>query len=106
MGCLCAMLLCVSNSSVFNEISHFLPFFFILIPFLASTQGSRIHSHSSFSLFLFCATNCYSAISMQQEPSSASDCHSVPNELGLIYRAVKSQHVGQNDMLFSVIVIG
>lgn len=52
--CLCscvwgwgAFALCVSNPSVFNEISHFL-LFFILIPFLARTQGSRIHSHSFF----------------------------------------------------------
>lgn len=55
-GGLCAVLLRVSNSSVFNEISHFL-LFFILIPFLASTQGSRIHSHSFFPFSLYSAVH-------------------------------------------------
>lgn len=108
VGSLCAALLCVSNPSVFNEISHFL-LFFILIPFLARTQGSRIHSHSfflfPFSLYSAVLNLLLSPFSVQQERSSASDCHSASNWFRLIYHAMKSQHAGQNDTLFSMIVI-
>ena len=71
-GCLCAVLLRVSNSSVFNEISHFLLFFFYLDSISCQHSGEQ-NSFALvfffFFLFLFTllCTNCYSAISVRQE---------------------------------------
>lgn len=68
VGSLCAVPLCVSNSGVFNEISHFLLFFLSWFHFLPELRGVKfIHTHFSFFPFLFTllCTNCYSAFSVQ-----------------------------------------
>ena len=59
-GCLCAVLLRVSNSSVFNEISNFLLFFFFsIVHFLPALRGAEFIRTRFFFFFPF---SLYSAV--------------------------------------------
>lgn len=56
--CLCVVPLCVSNSSVFNEISHFLYFFLSRFHFLPAHRGEEF----IYTLFFFPFSSRHSAV--------------------------------------------